>query len=173
MALLGLLVGGVLAGCASVWPSHEERVLPGETFDADAATVREAARVALKKSGFVLETEGESGFSTLTSPGAGFKWQLIVSLHSEFGATQVIPRLSIYREYALNPWRTLGLNMSGSTIEDARLEGGNYQAFSHDREMIQGDDERANLERERRIDDLSRRVNEFLSRLEKEVKGPK
>jgi hypothetical protein len=167
--LPGLLAVSILGSCSSGPPTDEDRELPGATFDADPARVREAVRDVLKSAGFVIEREAEGAFASLKAQGQGFTWRLRVVVHSELGTTFVTPRLEIHRESSFRPWRSLGQNSSGAAIDDARLEGGNNRAYAHDREMIQGEDDRAVREREQRIDEVSSRASEFLSRLEKEL----
>jgi hypothetical protein len=166
----GLLAVGILGSCSLGGPPYnEDRELPGAAFDENPARVREAVRDVLKSEGFVLEREAEGVFASLQAQGQGFTWRLRVVVHSELGTTFVTPRLEIHRESSFRPWRSLGQNSSGAAIDDARLEGGNYSAYGHDREMIQGEDDRAAREREQRIDEVSRRASAFLSRLEKEL----
>lgn len=167
--LFSLLVCGVFAGCTSGPPSNEERRLPQDTFPQDPARVREAVRDALKSSGFVIEDEPEGGFNTLLAQERGFTWRLKVLLHPELGSMLVSPWLEIHREYAFRPLRALGQNMTDAAIDDAHLEGGNGRAASHDREMVEGDQDRENSERERRIDDIARRVNIFRASLAKSL----
>jgi hypothetical protein len=167
--LLFLIACGFLEGCTQGPPSNEERRLPQDVFDQDPSRVREAVREALRSSGFVIDEEPQEGFTTLLAQEPGFTWKLKVLLHPELGSMLVTPWLEIHRQYAFRPLRALGQNMTDAAIDDAHLEGGNGRAASHDREMVEGDLDRENSEREKRIDDIARRVNIFRASLAKSL----